>query len=223
MAHTKKTDVSKKKKTYLVIGLLVVVILLLVGCGYLYKYSQSKFEATRKDAPMLQFRVSKQNTLMAVTGNLHYYGVIKDDNALQYALEHTKDNTPGKEGAIKVGNGTIDTEAVYNISQNMNTWEIARILLNEGTPSPSACDQGCPNPTPIEPELMPGGDIAPSLKDRLLSQYSWVKNYDDCVEAHGQLSSEQYTEKTGNPRECVNPDSRVFTQGKEGWSDKPSP
>lgn len=33
---------------------------------------------------------------------------------------------------------------------------------------------------------------------------------------------EQYYERTGIRRR-VSPDSREFTQGKEGWSDKPSP
>lgn len=212
-----------RKRASLIITPLLVAALLLAGGSYWYKSRQSKFEAPRKNAPMVQFRVSKSNTLIAVTGNLHYYGFVKDEDAFRYALEYTKDNTPGKEGAIKVGNNTIDTEAVYTISQTMSAWEIAKILLNDGTPSVSDCSHGCPDTTPFNPELLPGGDLSPSLQEQLRAKYNWVKSYEDCIKAHGQLSSEQYAQRTGKPRECVNPDSRVFTQGKEGWSDHPSP
>jgi putative hemolysin len=63
------------------------------------------------------------------------------------------------------------------------------------------------------PELLPGGNPAPSATEI----YQWVKTYEDCVKAKGQLSSEQYAQKTGI-RKCVTPDGREFTQGKEGWT-----
>ena len=211
-----------KRAKVLFASLFLLAVLLLAGV-LVYSWYQSKFSAPRKEAPIVQFKISKQNTLIAVLSNLSYYGFIKDENAFKYALQNTKDNTPGKEGVIKIGNNTIDTESAYNISQAMSAWEIAKILLNEGTPTSTDCSDGCPNKTPFEPELLPGGNIAPSIQERLRTEYDWVKNYDDCIKAHGQLSSEQYTERTGKPRECVNPDSRVFTQGQEGWSDHPSP
>ena len=33
----------------------------------------------------------------------------------------------------------------------------------------------------------------------------------------GQLSSEQYSQRTGEPRKCATPDGREFVQGQEGW------
>lgn len=203
-------------------GFLLIVALLLVGGIYWYKSWQDRFAAPRQEGPSLEFRVIKNNTLMAVTGNLKYYGVVKDEDALLYALKRTKDDKPGNEGSIKVGSNDIDTDATYTISQTMSAWEIARILLNEGTPI-IARGHG-PEPTGgFSPELLPGGDLAPSLQEKLRVQYQWVNSYEDCVKAHGQLSSEQYAQRTGKPRECINPDGRVFTQGQEGWKDRPSP
>ena len=131
---------------------------------------------------------------MAVVGDLHYYGFIKDEGAFKYALEHTKDNTPGKENALTIGSNTIDRKARYKISQSMTAWQMADILLNQG--ELSTCDHGCPDSN-FDPELLPGGDLAPTLKEK----YSWVKTYQDCAKAigqdGGQLSSEQYYERTG--------------------------
>ena len=215
----------KKKASVIIISLLGVA-LLFVGGNYLSKSRQSKFEAPRSEAPEVKYRIIKENALMAVTGNLKHYGFIKDEESLLYALEHTKDEKPGNEGAIKVGNNDINTDSVYTISQAMDAWEIARILLNEGTYSPRNCDHGCEPWHPFTPALLPGGDIAPSLREQLRSKYDWVQSYGSCVEAigsdGGQLSSEQYYERTGI-RECISPDGRVFTEGKEGWSDQPSP
>ncbi len=214
-----------KNKARIIAPFLFVALLLLAGGLYWYKSSQDRFAAPRKDAPMVKFRVDKQNTLMAVTGNLVYYGFVKDEEALKYALEYTKDNTPGKPGAIKVGNNTIDTETVYDISQSMNAWEIARILLNEGTPSVRDCDHGCEEYNPFTPALLPGGDIAPTWQERMRAKYSWVKNYDDCLKAighdGGQVTSEEASKRTGHPRVCNTADGRYFIQGKEGWSDYP--
>lgn len=210
-----------KKKSKLIIPLLLAASLATVAGISWSKSRQDKFAAVRSEGPELEFRVVKQNALMAVTGNLKYYGVVKDEDALLYALEHTKDEKPGKEGALKVGNNDIDIDSFYKISQTMDTWEIARILLNEGEPI-VARGHG-PDPTGgITPELAPGGDVMPDWKTRMQVKYEWVDNYENCVEARGsdggQLSSEQYYERTGE-RWCVSPDGRVFKEGVDGWTE----
>ena len=214
--------IKMKNKIKIIIPLLFVVLLFVVGGFYWYQSSQNKFAAPRKDAPVVKFRVDKQNTLIAVTGNLAYYGFVKDEEALKYALEHTKDNTPGKPGALKVGNNTIDTEAAYDISQSMSAWEIARILLNEGKPSIRDCDHGCEEYNPFTPALLPGGDIAPTLQEQLRAKYAWVKTFEDCVESikqgSGQVTSEEASRRTGHPRICNIGDGRYFLEGEEGWS-----
>jgi len=197
-----------KKKLPFILLAATILILLAGFTVYLLRSRQRKFEAPRKNTQTIQFRVGKEATLMGVVSNLHYYGFIRDENIFKYALKHAKDTTPGREGAIKVDGNTIDTQAVYEISQSMDAWELATILLNDG--KFSDCSHGCPGM--FYPELLPGGDLAPGPKEI----YEWVKTYEDCVEAKGQLSSEQYHQQTGQPRKCVTPDAREFTQGKEG-------
>lgn len=213
------SDMKKRKRLALT---LLVTVLALSGVAYsLFKNIQSNFEAPRQSTPDIQFTISKNKTLDAIVGDLKYYDFIKDERAFTFALEHTQDDTKGGVNFIKVGKGskTIEREAVYKISQSMNSWELASVLLNGGTRQD--CDHGCPESNFI-PELLPGGDLAPTIKEK----YSWVKTYEDCVEVighdGGQLSSEQYYERTGI-RRCVSPDGREFTEGKEGWSKKPSP
>ncbi len=166
----------------------------LFGTALWYENWQGKFEAPRQNAPSIEFTISKDKTLMAVSGDLHYYGFIKDESAFQYALEHTKDTRPGNETSIKIGGNTIDRETRYTISQTMTTWQIADVLLNQGISNP--CNNGCPESN-FNPELLPGGDLAPTLKEK----YSWIKTYEDCTKAighdGGQLSSEQYYQRTG--------------------------
>jgi hypothetical protein len=212
---------AKKIKSFSrrLILLSFLILISIFGTTLWYKNWQGKFEAPRQNAPSIEFTISKDKTLMAVSGDLHYYGFIKDENAFQYALKHTKDVNSGNESSIKVGNNTIDREARYAISQSMTAWQIADVLLNQGESNP--CNNGCPDSS-FNPELLPGGDLAPTLKEK----YSWVKTYEDCAKAighdGGQLSSEQYYQRTGIKR-CVAPDGREFTQGKEGWSDIPTP
>jgi len=201
----------------LYLGFLVVIV---VAVSFLwYKNWQSKFDAPRQNTQSIGFTIKKDTTLMAVIGDLHYYGFIKDEGAFKYSLEHSKDSTPGKESALTIGGNTIDREARYKISQSMTAWQIADVLLNQG--ELSTCDHGCPDSN-FDPELLPGGDLAPTLKEK----YSWVETYKDCVKSighdGGQLSSEQYAQRTGI-RRCVAPDGREFTQGKDGWSDVPTP
>jgi hypothetical protein len=208
-------DMKKRKRLAIV---LLVAVLAVSGIAYLlFKNIQSKFEAPRQNTPDIQFTISKSKTLDAIVGDLKYYDFIKDERVFTFALEHTQDNTKGGENFIKVGKGskTIEREAVYIISQSMSAWELASVLLNGDTHQD--CDHGCPESNFI-PELLPGGDLAPTVKEK----YSWVRTYEDCVETigndGGQLSSEQYYERTGT-RRCVSPDGREFTQGKDGWTD----
>lgn len=201
---------------------LLFLILAILFTSILYRNWQSKFEAPRKDTPTIQFMISKDKTLQAIIGDLKYYDFIKDEEAFTFALEHTQDNKHGGENTIKVGKGskTIDREAVYKISQSMTAWEIADVLLNQG--DYQSCNHGCPESNFI-PELLPGGDLAPTLKEK----YSWVETYEDCVKAvgtgheGGQISSEQNHVQTGLPRVCTSPDGRYFTEGKEGYADYP--
>lgn len=81
----------------------------------------------------VMLRLGDNTTLDGLISNLHYYGFIRDEAALRYALEHTTDNHPGKTYALKIGNGDIDTFAYYRISENMTAWEIANELLNNPT------------------------------------------------------------------------------------------
>ena len=203
------------KKKLISLTLLIIIVL---GIAYsLFNNLQSRFEAPRKHTPDIQFTISKNKTLDAIVGDLKYYDFINDENAFIFALEHTQDDTKGGENFIKVGKGskTIEREAVYTISQSMTAWELASVLLNGGTRQD--CDHGCPESNFI-PELLPGGDLAPTIKEK----YSWVKTYEDCVKVigqdGGQLSSEQYAQRTGI-RKCASPDGREFTQGKDGWTD----
>jgi hypothetical protein len=81
----------------------------------------------------VDLRTNANVTLEGLIGNLYYYGFVRDENALRYALEHTKDTTPSDK-AIKVGKeGTIDTNAEYRISEDMGAWEIADTLLNKAS------------------------------------------------------------------------------------------
>ena len=202
----------KMKKKLPTIPLVVLALILLAGIAvYFTKSRQSKFEAPRQNAQVVQFHIGKEATLMGVVSNLRYYGFIKDEDAFKYALGHAEDATPGREGAIKVGSNTINTQYTYEISQTMDAWELADVLLNKG--KFDDCSHGCPGM--FYPELLPGGDLAPSVNDR----FKWVESYEDCVKAGGQLSSEQYSQRTGEPRKCVTPDGREFTQGKEGWTE----
>jgi len=200
-----------KKTKSLLIGGVLAVLLIAVGVVY-QKYKNISFEAPRKESMTIEFTVSKDMALAAITGDLFYYGFIKDETALKYALENTKDTKPGGNEAVKVGDNTIDREARYRLSQSMTAWQIADVLLNSGEYSP--CNNGCPESS-FSPELLPGGNLAPTIKEK----YEWVKTFKDCVEAKGQLSSEQYTQRTGNPRSCVSPDGRQFIDGKEGWTE----
>ncbi|MDP2649835.1 MAG: hypothetical protein Q8P10_03240 [bacterium] len=82
----------------------------------------------------VSFYVTKDTSLDGIIGNLAYYGLVKDEKALRYALENTKDTVPGKEGSIKVGNNRTIDLAYYGLSRNMDTWQIADILLNNPHP-----------------------------------------------------------------------------------------
>ncbi|EKD47575.1 MAG: hypothetical protein ACD_65C00376G0003 [uncultured bacterium] len=78
----------------------------------------------------VDLRINTNVTLDALIGNLAYYGFVRDEKSLRYALEHTKDVTPSGKAIVVDKNRTIDTNAEYRISENMDAWQIADILLN---------------------------------------------------------------------------------------------
>lgn len=168
---------------------------------------RSQFEAPKVSAQKIQFQINKETTLQAIVSDLKYYNFIKNETAFRLALRFTKDETSGNENSIRIGRNSIDRQAFYTISQEMSVWELAKVLLTQGTFQD--CSHGCPE-SRFWPELLPGGELKPS-------EYEWVETFEDCVKAKGQLSSEQYSQRTGNPRKCVTPDGREFTEGKEGW------
>lgn len=191
-------------KKYLLYALITIILLI----GIIVSL-QSIFAAPKKSSPIIKYRVSQTTTQMAITGDLKYYGFIKHESALKLAL-FLQERFTGKD---------IQRSAVYEISQSMDAWQIANTLLSRGTPID--CGRGCRDSI-FDPELLPGGDLAPTIKQK----YEWVTTYEDCAKAighdGGQLSSEQYYQRTGI-RICVAPDGRQFTQGKAGWSDIPTP
>jgi hypothetical protein len=98
---------------------------------FVEKLGMSPEEAKTGTNNGITFRVSKDTTIDSIINNLTYYGLAKDKETLKYALEKTKDNTPGKDGAIKIEDGSIDISASYTLSKNMTAWEIADTLLNK--------------------------------------------------------------------------------------------
>jgi len=182
----------------------LLILFLLVGTVLIFK---TLFDAPRKSGPKVLYSVPQSATQSAITGDLKYYDFIKDETAFKFALLI--------EGGIQ--GKDIQTGMVYEISQTMSAWQIANVLLNKDNKGePYDCDHGCPEDN-FDPDLLPGGDLAPTISQK----YEWVKTYEDCVKSigfdGGQLSSEQYAQRTGI-KKCVSPDSREFTQGKEGWT-----
>src|SRR4030042_4814749 len=81
----------------------------------------------------VDLRIGANTTLEALVSNLAYYGFIRNEEGFRYALEHTKDVTIS-DNAIVVDKGrTIDKNAEYRISEDMDAWKIADIFLT--TPS----------------------------------------------------------------------------------------
>ena len=95
------------------------------------RFTQSDLER-QKQSETVDFRPGKGSTLDAIISNLNYYGFIRSEKALRYALEHTEDKTAGNPDALSVGkNGSIDIVASYRISKNMTAWQLADTLLNK--------------------------------------------------------------------------------------------
>ncbi|MDP3987733.1 MAG: hypothetical protein Q8P80_01160 [Candidatus Levybacteria bacterium] len=92
----------------------------------------SREEAKKMAADGVILRVSKDTTLMGIVGNLYSYGFIDNEDSFNKLLETTSDTTPGKEGVIKAGNNTIDTQTSYSLNYNMTDEQIADTLLNKG-------------------------------------------------------------------------------------------
>lgn len=182
----------------------LLILFLLVGIVLIFK---NIFEAPRESGPKVLYSIPQSATQTAITSDLKYYDFIKDEYALEFTL-WVKGGIQGKD---------IQRGMVYEISQTMSVWQIANALLNKDNKGePYDCDHGCPEDN-FDPDLLPGGDLAPTISQK----YEWVKTYEDCVKSigsdGGQLSSEQYAQRTGI-RKCVSPDSREFTQSKEGWT-----
>lgn len=80
----------------------------------------------------ISFYVTPNSTLEGIISNLHYYGFIRDKKAFRYALEHSRDTKTDGANPIRVGkDSTIDTNAYYEISEEMSAWEMADVLLNK--------------------------------------------------------------------------------------------
>lgn len=95
------------------------------------RFTQEDLER-QKQREAVSFRPGNGSTLEAIVSNLHYYGFVRSEKALMYALERTEDKTPGNPGFLSVGeNGSVDINASYRISENMTAWELADTLLNK--------------------------------------------------------------------------------------------
>ncbi len=105
----------------------------------------SSQEATDSRSPSkgndgkISLRLTQGTTLSALVSNLEYYGFVRDQKSLEYALENSADNLKDRTQTIKVGNNTVDLYASYRISEDMTAWEIADQLLNH--PSYFAYDE----------------------------------------------------------------------------------
>jgi len=86
-------------------------------------------EAQNSEKLGASFYVTENMTIDALISNLAYYGFVRDEKALRYALENSEDTNPGKDNALRIGKNTID-RGVYGLGTRMTAWEIARILLN---------------------------------------------------------------------------------------------
>jgi hypothetical protein len=182
----------------------VAILVLLVGS---LLFLQNAFASPKTSSPTVKYRVPEAATTMAITGDLKYYGFVKHESALKVALL--------LEGKLR--GKDVQRSSVYEISQSMTAWQIADALLNKGVSVD--CSHGCPESN-FDPELLPGGDLAPTIKQK----YEWVTTYEDCVKAighdGGQITSEQAYQRTGH-RICNTADGRYFIQGKEGYTDYP--
>jgi len=87
-------------------------------------------EAEKAASKGVSFYVTDNMTLDALVSNLHYYGLVKDEEAFRYALEHSDDTHPATSPkALKIGKNDID-RGFYGFGITMNAWEIAQILVN---------------------------------------------------------------------------------------------
>lgn len=87
-------------------------------------------EAKKAEEKGVSFYVTDNMTLDALVSNLHYYGLVKDEEAFRYALEHSDDTHPATSPkALKIGKNDID-RGFYGFSTTMSAWEIAQILVN---------------------------------------------------------------------------------------------
>jgi len=66
----------------------------------------------------VMLRIRENSTLEGLLGNLEYYGLVRDKEALRYALEHIEDThegrTPGQN--IEIGENTISLYSYYRLN-----------------------------------------------------------------------------------------------------------
>lgn len=96
---------------------------------FVEKLHMTPEEAQDSEKLGASFYVTENMTQDALISNLAYYGFVRDEKALKYALENSEDTNPGKDNAIRIDKNTID-RGVYGLGTQMTAWEIARILLN---------------------------------------------------------------------------------------------
>jgi len=100
---------------------------------FIENMNASPEEAKEMAKDGVDLRVSENTTLMGIVGNLYAYGFIDNEDAFNNLLEKTPDTTPGREGAIRVGNNTVDIQTNYYLNYTMTDEQIADTLLNKGT------------------------------------------------------------------------------------------
>lgn len=79
----------------------------------------------------VDLRIGEDTTLQALVSNLTYYGFVRDEKTLLYALEHTNDTTSYENAIVVDKTGSIDRNSEYRISEDMTAWELADVLLNK--------------------------------------------------------------------------------------------
>jgi len=79
----------------------------------------------------VDLRLSDKTTLEALIGNLYYYGFIRNQESFRYALLHTDDMGSADKVIVVDEKRAIDVNAEYRISEDMDAWQIADILLNK--------------------------------------------------------------------------------------------
>lgn len=96
-------------------------------------YEEAENARKQSNNSIVMLRVRETITLESLLSNLEYYGFVRDQETLLYALQNTEDIQEGKANPILIDNKTISTWSYYRISEDMTAWEIADELLNNPT------------------------------------------------------------------------------------------